>query len=122
MSLPEIVAEPVRGRLQYFERVHVGLLLRGIGTPRREGNLDGMPGLLRGFLDGCASAQNDQVRERYLLPAGQRTVELVLDRLQGLQDFRQFHRLVDVPILLRRQANTGTVRSTALVGAAERRR
>ena len=41
-------------------------------------------GLLRRCLDGCAAAQNDEVGKRDLLPAGLRTVEILLDRLQPL--------------------------------------
>ena len=41
---------------------------------------------------------------------------------ERLEHLRQLRRLVDFPILLRRQANARPVRPTALVGAAERRR
>ncbi len=84
-----------------------------------------MPGLFRSFLDGCAAAQNDQVSQRELrpfFPIGPGAVELLLDRLQFLEDLRQFGRLVDFPILLWREANARPVRPAALVGAAERRR
>ena len=79
-----------------------------------------MAGLLRRFLDGGAAAQNDQVRQRHLLPAGLRAVEILLDRFQLLEDLRQFGRLVDFPILLRREANARAIRPAALVAAAER--
>ena len=72
--LPQVVAEPVGGRLQHGERVHVGLLLRRIHAPRREGNLHVVPGLLRRFLDRRAAAQNDQVGKRDLLAAGLRAL------------------------------------------------
>ena len=78
-----------------------------------------MAGLLRGRLDGCAAAQNDQVGKRNLLPARLRAVEFLLDRLQLLKNLRQFGRLVDFPILLRRQANARAVGPAALVAAAE---
>ena len=39
-----------------------------------------------------------------------------------LQHLRQLGRLVDLPVLLRREANARAVRAAALVGAAERRR
>ncbi len=118
----EVVAEPVGGRFEHGKRVDVGLLLRGVRAPRREGNLHVVPGVLRSLLDGCAPAQHDQVGERDLLPARLRAVELLLDRLQGLQHLPQFGRLVDLPVLLRREADARPVRSTALVGAAEGRR
>src|SRR5208283_4377584 len=99
--------------------MHVGLLLRSIRASRREGNLHVVPGLFRSFLDGCAAAQNDQVSERDLLPARLRAIELLLDRLQLLENLRQCGRLVHFPILLWCEANARPVRPTALVGAAE---
>src|SRR5208337_5652312 len=62
------------------------------------------------------------VSERDLLPAGLRIVELLLDLLELLKKLCQLSRLVDFPILLRREANARAVRPTALVRAAERRR
>jgi hypothetical protein len=44
--------------------------------------------LLRGCLDGRAAAQNDQVGERNLFPAGLRGVEVFLDRLQRPKNIR----------------------------------
>src|SRR5215831_16925731 len=81
-----------------------------------------MAGRLRGFLDRGVAAENDQIGERDLLAAGLRRVELLLDRFEFLQDRLQLSRLVDLPILLRREANARAVRSTTLVGAAEHRR
>ena len=54
--------------------------------------------------------------------AGLGGVELLLDFLQRPQHLRQFGRLVDFPILLRRQADARPVRPAALVAAAERGR
>jgi len=56
LATPEVVAEPVRSRLEYGERVHIGLLLRSIHAARREGNLHVVPRLFRSLLDGCAAA------------------------------------------------------------------
>ena len=78
-----------------------------------------MPGVLRGLFDRRAAAENDQVGERNLLAA---RVELLLDRFELLQDRLELGRLVDLPVLLRREANARAVRAAALVGAAERRR
>ncbi len=78
-----------------------------------------MPGFLGSGLDGGAPAQNDHVRERDLLAAGLRAVEALLDFLESLQDLLELGRLVDFPILLRRQADARPVRSTAFVGATE---
>ena len=79
-----------------------------------------MARLLRSFLDGRAAAQNDQVSQRNPLPTGLRGVEFLLDALQLLKNLRQFGRLVDFPILLRREANARPVCPAALVAAAER--
>ena len=123
VSLSEVVAEPVRRRLEHGEGFHVGLLLRRIRASRREGHLHVVSGVLCGLLDGGTPAQHDQVGKRDpLLPAGLRVVERLLDPLQGLQHLRQLGWIVDVPILLRREANASPVGATALVGAAERRR
>ena len=81
-----------------------------------------MPSGLGSFLDRRTPAQHDHVRERDLLAAGLRAVEVILNLLQRLQHLRQFGRIVDFPILLRREANARSVRPTALVGPAERRR
>ena len=100
----------------------VGLLLRRVHAARREGNLHVVPCVLRGLLDCGAAAQNDQVGKRDFLAAGLRSVELLLDRFEFLKDVCQLGWLVDLPILLRCEANPRTIRTTALVGAAERRR
>ncbi len=118
----EVVAEPVRDRLEIGEGLHVGLLLRRIRAARREGNLHVVPGVLRGLLDRGATAEHDQVGERHLLAAGLRGVERLLNALKGLQHLRQLGRLVDLPILLRRKTDARPVRPAALVGAAEGRR
>ena len=123
VSLSQVVAEPVRVRLEHGERFHVGLLLRRIRASRREGHLHVVAGVLGRLLDGGTAAQHDQVGQRdLLLPAGLRVVELLLDPLQRLQHLRQLGRIVDRPILLRREADARAVGAAALVGAAERRR
>src|SRR5262249_15460694 len=100
------------------EGFDVSLLLRSVHAPRSEGDLDVVPGGLRGFLNRRAAAENDQVSKRDLL-AGLRSVEFPLDRLQFLKGLRQLRRLVDVPVLLRREANARTVCAATLVRAAE---
>ena len=119
-SLPNVVAESVCGRLQYGKGMHICLLLRRIRAAWREWDLHILAGLLCGFLDGCAAAQNNQVSKRDLLPTGLRAIEILLDRFQRLKDLSQFGRLVNLPILLRREANARTVSSATLVAAAER--
>ena len=82
-----------------------------------------MPGLLRSLFDRRAAAQNDQVGKRDLLAAAVlATIEVLLDLLQRAENLREHSRLVHFPILLRLEANACTVRSAALVRAAEGRR
>ena len=97
----EIVAEAVSTRLERGEGVDVGLILRRVHAPRREGHLHVDVGILRGLLDRRGAAENDQVGERHLLLAGLRSVVLLLDRFKLLKDRRQLSRLVDLPVLLR---------------------
>ncbi len=59
----QIVSEPVCSRFEYGEGLHVGLLLRRIHTPRREGNRHLATGILRSLLHASATGQNDQVSE-----------------------------------------------------------
>ena len=68
LSGTQVVAESVGGRLEHGERLHVGLLLRGVRAPGRERDGDVVPGVLRRLLDGRAPAQDDQVSERDLFP------------------------------------------------------
>ena len=84
MSLADVVAEPIRDRFQDSERVHVGLFERRVHAPRRERNHDVVARLLRGFLDGNTTAEDDQVRKRDLLPTGPCGDEVLLDGLQRL--------------------------------------
>ena len=79
-----------------------------------------MSGVLRSSFHGGAPAQHNQVCERNLFAARLRTIELVLDLLQRLQDFGQLCRIVDFPILLRCQTNASSVGATSLVATAER--
>ena len=55
------------------------------------------------------------------LPPRLRAVELLLDRFELRQHLGQFSRLVDFPVLLRRQADARAVGAAALVAAAEGR-
>ena len=95
------------------------MLLGRVRPPRRERDRDVVPGFLRRLLDGRAPTQNDQVSERDPLPGTLRAVEFLLDLFQFLQHLRQLGRVVHLPILLRRQADSCSVGTAALVGAAE---
>ena len=118
----EVVAEPVGGRLEHGEGIDVGLLLRRVRAPRREGNRR-----RRGRPSSPPARRRRNRRGRSGRPARPscrrlRGVERLLDRLERLQHLRQLGRLVDLPILLRREADARAVRPAALVGAAEGRR
>ncbi len=64
-----IVAEAVRGRFKSGEGMDIRLLLRGVGSAGRKGNLHIVSGILRGFLNRRIAADNDQVGERNFLSA-----------------------------------------------------
>ena len=68
VSTVEVVAEPVCDRFEHGERLDVGLFLGGIRAAGSERNLHDMSGILRGLLDGCASAQHDDIGQRHTLP------------------------------------------------------
>src|ERR1700686_4017138 len=120
-----IVAEAIGFRFERREGLDVCLFLRRVHAPRCEWDLNGMPGSLRGFLDRRIATENDQVSQRdplALTAVRLGAVELFLDAFELRQHLRQFSRLVDFPVLLRREANACAIRSAALVRAAERRR
>ena len=54
------------------------------------------------------------------LPPGADLLKSALDAFERLQHLRELRGLIDLPVLLRRETNTRTVRAAALVGAAER--
>src|SRR6516162_2647178 len=119
----KIVAESVCSWLQYGEGMDVGLLLRGIRASRVKGNLYFVPGFFRSLFDGGVTCQNDQIGQRDLLSLaslGLGAVEFLLDLLQSRQDLREFSRLVYLPILLRCEADAGSVSPAPLVRTAER--
>ena len=118
----EVVAEPVRGRLEQGEGVHVGPFLRGVHAPRREGDPHVETGPGRRPLDGGGSAEHDQVGQGDPLAVRLRAVEVAADAFQGLQHAAQLRRVVRRPVLLGRETNAPPVGAAAHVGPAERRR
>ena len=92
------------------------MLLRRIHASRREGYGHIVTHVLRGLLDAGATAQNDHVRKRHLLPAGLCVVELLLDALKGSEDLRQLGRLVDFQSFCGARRIPRPVRTAALVG------
>ena len=87
--------------------------------PRRKRNRDLVSGFFRRLLDTHASGQDDQVCQRDFLASVRCAIERALDIFQRLEHFGQLSRVVDFPIFLRCQANAGTVRTAALIGATE---
>ena len=84
--------------------------------PGVKGTFTSTPASFAAFSTAAHAAENDQVGKRNLL------AEFLLDRFELLQDRLELGRLVDLPVLLRRETNARAVRAAALVGAAERRR
>src|SRR6185312_3575248 len=115
----EIVAEPVRYRFEHGDGADIGLLLRGVGAPWREGNRDVNARVLRALFDAGATCQHDQVGNRHFLSPLLGVIERSLDALESPQHFVQLVRLIRAPVLLRSEANARTVRAATLVGSAE---
>lgn len=57
-----VVAEPIRSRFEDGKRFHIGLFVRGIRTPGREGYRDFMTGVFGRLLDARTAAKNDQAQ------------------------------------------------------------
>src|SRR5262249_18556426 len=117
-----IVAETVGSGFEHGERFDVSLILRGVHAPGREGNYHVVTGVLRGLFDGGTAGEHDQGGQRDLFATRLGRVELALNLFESLQNLRQLGGLIDGPVLLRREANARTVRSSAFVGTAEGRR
>jgi hypothetical protein len=116
---PLIVTKAVGLGLEVAERINLGQLLRRIAASRRKGNQYIVAGFLRRFLDADAAAENYEVRQRNMFTAQLIGIELRLDVLECLQNLRQLRRVVDLPVLLGLEANSGTVRAAAFVGTPE---
>ncbi|CRK39328.1 hypothetical protein BN1708_001577 [Verticillium longisporum] len=117
-----VVAEAVGKRLEVADGLNVGLLLSGVATARSEGDGDAVAGGRRGLLNSGVTGQDDQVGERDLLATLLSIVEALLHTLKGLQNLGQLGGVVDLPVLLGGEADTGAVGTTALVAATEGRR
>src|SRR5260370_912124 len=111
----EVVAEPVRERLEIGNGLHIGLLLRGAGAARCEGNRHIVPALFGGLLDGGRAAEDNEIGERHFLAAACRTVERLLNAFERSEHLLQLCRLVDLPILLRAEPYAMHVRTAAVV-------
>ncbi len=113
-----VVAEPVEARLQVAEGLDVGLLLARIDAARLELDLDRGTAVRCGLLDRRDAAQHDQVSDRDGLAA---LTEGALDVLQLGQHLGQLLGVVDLPVLLRLEADASAVGAAALVRVAEAR-
>ena len=89
--------------------------------PGAKGTFTSGTGLFRGYFDGSIAAENDEVSERNFLAVLLRAVEVLLDSFELREHPREFRRLVDFPVLLRRETNARAVGAAALVAAAESR-
>ena len=69
----DVVAEAVGDRLEHREGFDVRLVLPGVHSSGREGNLHLDAGVLRGLLDARAAREHDQVGKGDFLPAGLRS-------------------------------------------------
>ena len=117
--LGEMIAKPVRLRLQHGERIDIGHCLRRIGSAGREGHRQLLTDLPGGLLHRSAAAEHDQIGHRHLPAPGLGGVELLLDRRQPVEHLRQLGGLVDLPVLLGRQSNSTAVGTPALVAASK---
>ena len=87
--------------------------------PGANGTVTSWPAFFAALLDGGAAAEHDQVGERHLLAAGWAPLKSGWIRSSFASTVGQLGRLVDLPVLLRREADPRAVGATALVGAAE---
>ena len=88
--------------------------------PGVKGTETSWPAFFAAFSTPAQPASTIRSASETFLPPDCGAVERALDAFESLQHLRQLGRLVDCPILLRREANAGAVRAAALVGAAER--
>ena len=89
--------------------------------PGVNGTLTSWPAVLRRLLDRRAAAEHDQVGQRDLLAAGLRALNSFWIASSLPSTLASSRRLVDLPVLLRRQPDARAVGAAALVGAAEGR-
>ncbi|KAI6771621.1 hypothetical protein HG531_009246 [Fusarium graminearum] len=116
-----VVSETVGGGLEVSDRLDVGLVLGGIGTARSEGHGDVNTGILGGLLDGSRTSKDDHVSKRDGLAVGLRVVEVLLDLLKTVENLAQLRGVVDLPVLLGLETETGTVGTTTEITASESR-
>ena len=117
----EVVAEAVGRRLEHGERRHVGLRLRGVGAARREGHLHvDCPAFRPPARSAALPPSTIRSASEIFLPPACARLKSFWIALELLQHLGQLGRIVDRPILLRREADARAVGAAAHVGAAER--
>ena len=119
----QVVAEAVGDRLEHGEGLDVGLLLRWHPCgPGVNGTVDGVAGLPRRLLDRRRRRRGRSGRRAR--PSCRRpgaALNAAWMPSSVVQHLGELRRLVDLPVLLRREADARAVGAAALVGAAEGR-
>ena len=90
--------------------------------PGVKGTVTSWPAFLAACSTPAQPARTIRSASETFLPPVCGGVELAADAFQRLEHLGQLGGLVDLPILLRCEANAGAVGAAALVGAAERGR
>ena len=90
--------------------------------PGVKGTFTSCPASLAAFSIAAPPPSTIRSASETFFPPDCRGVERLLDSFERLEDLRQLSGLVDVPVLLRAEANARAVAAAALVAAAERRR
>src|SRR3546814_10643250 len=108
----QIVAEAVGLGLHHVEAFDVGPFLRRVAAAAGEGYFDVESRVLRRLLDRRRPSQNDRIGHR-------QTAAQLVDPGENLPEFG---RIIDRPVLLRRQTDAGPIGAAAEVGRPEARR
>ena len=87
--------------------------------PGAKGTFTSWPAFFAAASTAAQPASTIRSASETFLPAGFRTIELLLDGFELRKHLCQFGGLVDLPVLLRRKPDARAVRAAALVAAAE---
>ena len=116
----EVVAEAVGDRLEHREGLDVRLRpARRPCVPGLNGTFTATPAFFAACSTPAQPASTIRSASDTFLPPLAFLLKSRLDALERLQHLRQLRRLVDFPVLLRREADARAVGAAALVGAAE---
>jgi hypothetical protein len=116
--LARVVAEPVGDRLQHGEGLHVGLLLRRVHAPGEKGTVTSWPAFFAAASTAAQPPRTIRSASETFLPPDCAPLNSPGSppAPRGPSPAR---RLVDLPVLLRREADARAVGAAALVAAAE---